>query len=183
MLVEDRPGSVDEFQAESLALVRTHDRRTGVVIVRLAGSGLLTVDLAVPGRAGYRCVTALGGGSSEVPILAVLGCDDAIHETALSARLRAFVRRERALRLANVAGWPSTLGLPSREFDRLMTVVRRCGRLTTEPDRQYLLTVRTVGFLVTTGITLTEHDGYSDAWHAMQFAIARGARSEHSAIA
>jgi hypothetical protein len=183
MLVEDRPGSVDEFQADGLAVAPAHDSRTGMAIVRLAGSGLLSVDLALPGHAGYRCVTAIGGGSSDVPILAVLGCDDAIHETALGARLRAFVRRERALRLAHVAGWPSTLGLPSREFDRLMMVVRRCGRLTTQPDRQYLLTVRTIGFLVATGGARGVRGGYSDAWHATQFAIARGARLEHRAIA
>lgn len=99
-----------------------------MAIVRPTGSGLLTVDLALPGPAGHRCVTALGGGSSDVPILALVGCDNSIHETALSARLRALVRRDRALRFSSFAGWPSTLGLPSREFDRLMTVVRRCGR-------------------------------------------------------
>ena len=184
LVVEDRPGFAVEFQSEGLALVPTDDDRDGMAIVRLTGSGFLTVDLALPGLAGYRCVTALGGGTSEVPILAVVGCDKAIRETALGARLRAFIRRERALRLAHVAGWPSTMGLPSREFDRLMAIVRRCGRFSTQPDRQYVLTVRTVGFLVGDAVTPGEPGAaYSDHWHAMQFAIARGAAVEHRAIA
>lgn len=161
VLVEDRPGSFDEFRTEGLAVVPTHDARVGVAIVHLGGSGLLTVDLALPGQAGYRCVTALGGGSADVPILAVLGCDE--------APVRILARRQRALRLAHVAGWPSTLGLPPRQFDRLMSILRRCGRFTTQPDRQYLLSVRTVGFFAA-----AEEPGlYSDAWHAVQFAISR----------
>ena len=156
---------------------------TGMAVVHLAGSGLLTVDLALPGHAGYRCVTALGSGSGDIPILALVGCDQSSPETALGARLRAFVRRERALRLAHVAGWPSTLGLPPREFDRLMAVVRRCGRLTTQPERQYLLNVRSVGFLATTADPAAEYGTHSDAWHAMQFAIVRAAQLERRAIA
>jgi len=182
MLIEDRPGFFDEFRPGADSFVPVQGNR-GVALVRLAGSGILTVDLALPGYAGYRCVTALGGGASEVPILAVVGCDQSIPDRALGARLRAFVRRNRALRLAHMAGWPSTLGLPSREFDRLMAVVRRCGRVATQPERQYVLTVRTVGFLTPSGTTLTDHGSYADAWHAMQFAIARDTTSEHRAIA
>lgn len=128
--------------AERLLVVPTHDDRAGVAIVHGGGSGLLTVDLALPGLAGFRCVTALGGGSSDIPILA-------IHDTSPS--------RERALRLAHIAGWPSTLGLPPREFDRLMSLVRRCGRLKTQPERQYHLNVRVVGFLVAGGVRSDDH--------------------------
>jgi hypothetical protein len=154
-LIEDRPGVVDGFRAEGLALVRTYEDRAGLACVRLASSGLLTVDLALPGQAGYPCVTALGGATSEIPILVVGGCD----------------------------GWPSTLGLPSREFDGLMTIVRRCGRVTTDPERRYDLSVRTAGFLVSGAATLAEPGPYSDAWHATQLAIARDASVEHRAIA
>ena len=182
LLIEDRPGIVDAFRAEGLSLVRTSDDRAGLACVRLTGSGLLTVDLALPGHAGYRCVSALSGGTADIPILAVTGCDPSLHEDALAARLRSLVRRDRAIRLDHVAGWPSTLGLSPREFDRLMTIVRRCGRVTMDPDRRYLLTVRAAGFLVASGTT---HDSttYSDAWHATQVAIARDATLEHRAIA
>jgi len=183
LLIEDRPGNVDAFRAEGLSLVRTRDDREGLACVRLAGSGMVTVDLALPGHAGYRCVTALAGGGSEIPILAVGGCDQSLHETALSSRLRALVRRDRAIRMDHMAGWPSTLGLSSREFDRLMTIVRRCGRLTMDPDRRYLLTVRMAAFLVAPGSTPGNAATYSDAWHATQFAIARDTTLEHRAIA
>jgi CheY-like chemotaxis protein len=183
LVIEDRPGIAVAFQAEGLSLVRAYDDRHGLAFVRLARSGLVTVDLALPGQAGYRCVNALSGGGPDVPILAVVGCDDSIRETALSARLRPFVRRDRAVQLATIAGWPSTLGLPSREFDRLMAIVRRCGRVTMDPERRYLLTVRTSGFLVPAGATLAESGAYSDAWHATQFTIARDATLQHRAIA
>jgi hypothetical protein len=155
----------------------------GVAIVRPSGAGLLTVDLALPGHAGYRCVTALGGGAPDIPILAVVGRDQSTRETALGSRLRAFVRRDRPLRLTPVAGWPSMLGLPPREFDRLMSVVRRCGRFAMQPERQYLLDVRMVGCLSTASSTPRGPAGYADAWHAMQFSIARDARLENRAIA
>lgn len=153
VLVEDRPGFFDQFRAEGLALVPTHDPRAGVAIVHPTGPGLLTVDLALPGPAGYHCITALGGGTPDIPILAVIGGEQSILDTALSSRLRAFVRRERALRLAHVTGWPSTLALSSREFDRLMSVIRRCGRFTMQPERQYVLDIRTAGLLTTAGTT------------------------------
>src|SRR5579872_6673928 len=155
----------------------------GVAIVRPTGAGILTVDLALPGYAGYQCVTALGEGAADIPVLAVVGCEQSTHETALTSRIRAFVRRERPLRLRHVAGWPSMLGLPTREFDRLMSVVRRCGRFATQPERQYLLDVRMVGFLSTASTALREPAGYADAWHATQFSIARDARLENRAIA
>lgn len=180
VLVEDRPGIFDEFRAEGLALVPTHDKRAGAAIVRLAGSGLVTVDLALPGHAGYHSVSALGGGTSIVPILAVIGCRQSMHEMALSSRLRAFIRGERALRLSQVAGWPSTLALTAREFDRLMSIVRRCGRLATQPERQYLLDVRAVGFLTTTGATVGESPTNADVWHATRFAIARDANLDRA---
>src|SRR5579862_3441249 len=183
VVAEDRPGLSAEFRAEGLEVVPAHDDRAGVALVHLAGAGLLTVDLALPGPAGYQCVTALGGGTAAIPILAIIGCDQTTHEWALSSRLRAFVRRERALRLAHVAGWPSALALPSREFDRLMSVVRRCGRFTTQPQRRYLLDVRTVGFLVATADAVSDSGAHADTWHAMQFAIARDASLEHRAIA
>jgi len=182
VLVEDRPGIVDAFHAEGLSLVRTLDDREGLACVRPATSGV-AVDLAVPGLAGYRCVTALVGSASEVPVLAVGGCDQSVPDTALSARLKAFVRRDRAIRLDYMAGWPSTLGLASREFDRLMTIVRRCGRVTMDPDRRYRLSVRVLGFLMPTGVTPADSGAYSDAWHATQFAIARDTHLEHRAIA
>jgi len=183
LLIEDRPGIVDAFRAEGLLLVRTSDERAGLACVRLTGSGLLTVDLALPGHAGYRCVNALSGGTADIPILAVAGCDPSLHEDALSARLRSLVRRDRAIRLDHVAGWPSTLGLSPREFDRLMTIVRRCGRVTMDPDRRYLLTLRAAGFLVPAVSPLADAGTYSDAWHATQVAIARDATLEHRAIA
>ena len=183
VLIEDRPGFVQEFHAEGLALVPAHEDRVGMAFVRVARSGVLTVDLALPGHAGYRCITALGGGIPDVPVLAIIGRDDAVRQSALSARLRAFVRRDRALHLAHVAGWPSTLGLPSRDFDRLMAVVRRCGRIVTQPERQYVLTVRAMGFLMAARETGSDQGSYADAWHAMEFAIARDATLERRAIA
>jgi hypothetical protein len=182
LLIEDRSGIIDAFRAEGLQFVRISDDRAGLACVRLTGSGLLTVDLALPGHAGYRCVNALAGGTADIPMLAVTGCDPSLHEDALPARLRALVRRDRAIRLDHVAGWPSTLGLSPRELDRLMTIVRRCGRVTMDPDRRYLLTVHTAGFLVATG-TMQDATSYSDAWHATQVAIARDATLEHRAIA
>jgi hypothetical protein len=183
MVIEDRPGIIVALQAEGLSLVRARDDRPGLAFVRLAGSGLLTVDLTLPGHAGYRCVNALSGAAPDVPILAVVGCDNSLLGTVLSARLRALVRRDRVVQLATLAGWPSTLGLPSREFDRLMAIVRRCGRVTMDPDRRYVLTVRTAGFLVAAGTTHGDPATYSDTWHAMQFVIARDPTMEHRAIA
>jgi len=183
LLIEDRPGLFEALRAEGVALAPAHDQRAGLAFARLAGPGIVTVDVALPGHDGYRCVNALSGGASEIPVLALVGCDHSIHETALGARLRAFVRRDRAVHLGSIAGWPSTLGLSSREFDRLMAIIRRCGRFTMEPERRYLLDVRTVGFLVPFGATLDSQATYSDAWHATQFAIARDAHREHRAIA
>src|SRR5215469_10764203 len=88
-----------------------HEDRAGTALIRFGSPGVLTVDLALPGYSGYRCVTALSGGTIEVPILAISGCDQSINETAISARLRTFVRRSRAFRLDYLPGWPATLGL------------------------------------------------------------------------
>jgi DNA-binding response OmpR family regulator len=189
VLIEDRPGIVDALRAEGVAVVPTCDDREGFACVRSASPGVVTVDLALPGQAGYRCVSALAGvtsatgTASEIPIIAVGQCDQSTPETALSARLRAFVRRDRPIRLDYLAGWPSTLGLSSREFDRFMMIVRRCGRVVMDPDRRFFLSVRTFGFLRADDATDWESGLYSDAWHATQFAIARDTTLEHRAIA